>query len=154
MRKGFDFWVSDTISAFLKVYWIFYLGIYVGAVCLTILTGNPFIFLLIAFIPYTALYLYKAMHSPYYNLEKSLSEHIPEFYNQLNQNIGSLNLSNRRRPAMLLYELIRTYESEGALVASYIKNIKNVNKSGAISLLIWFFSFFILVFALYLKSKV
>lgn len=153
MRNGFDFWASETVSAFLKIYWIFYLGIYAGAAYLTILTGNPFIFLLIGFIPYPALYLYKAMHSPYYHLEESIAEHIPEFYNQLNQKIELLNLSTKRRPAMLLYELIRTYEGEREPVASYIKNIKNVNNSGAISLLIWGFSFFILVFALYLKSK-
>lgn len=151
MKKGCDFWISENIPTFLIRYWLIYSLFHLIAISITIFTKNPFTFLIVGFIPCPIIWIYRAIHNPYYKLEEYLERYVPEFYKVVLDRSKSIKHSKHRRSVFLLSELMRAYESiKDQKIIMFVQNIRRVDQSGTIGFSIWFLTFMVLVFLIYL----
>ncbi len=154
MKKGFDFWISNGISSFLKKYWMIYFTFFLLAIWLTIITKNPFVFFIVGFLPCPIIWIYRAIHNPYYNLEEDVANHDPGFYKLIVHRLNIKSKHPKQRITVLYSELIKSRESSvDQRIVTYVKNNKRINQAGMISFSIWFFTFMIFVFVLFFNSR-
>jgi hypothetical protein len=160
MKKGFEFWVSTDISAFLKKYWVTYGVAYLVAVILTIVTGNPFVFFVVGLVPCPIIWIYRSIHDPLHNIEDSILKCDPEFYNSLLLDITRIQVvriltsENRYRKARFFSAVKKFSERHrNQSILKFIRNNERINQSGMFSLAIWSFTFVFFLFALYFKQQ-
>lgn len=160
MKKGFDFWITEDVSSFLRKYWIIFGAFDLVAMVLAIITNNPFMFLIIGFLPCPIIWIYRAIHNPLYDLEEIIAKYDPEFYKlllDLSSKLPSIRIGTSKRVhrrGLLYTELMKSHTNKiDERIITFIKNNRSINNSGMISLLIWFSTFMILLFALFFKSQ-
>ncbi|MBI5675885.1 MAG: hypothetical protein HZC48_08710 [Nitrospirae bacterium] len=149
MKKGCDFWTSENISTFLITYWLIYSLFYLMAIFLTMFIKNPFAFLIIGFIPCPLIWIYRAIHNPYYNLEECIKTYDMEFYESFLDRLTSIK-HPQKRTAFLVLELINSYKKiKDQKIITFAKNIRRVNQTGTIGFSIWFLTFMFFVFFMF-----
>jgi sensor histidine kinase YesM len=160
MKKGFDFWTSNDISSFLKKYWVIYFTFFLLAIWLTVVTKNPFVFLVVGFLPCPIIWVYRIVHKPFYKFEESIEKVAPEFYEMLKQHSSKLlsikiATSELKHKQKVMQAALLNWRDDNIdpHIKIFIKNIRRVNQSGMISLLIWFLTFIIFVFIVFFMSN-
>ena len=152
MRKGFEYWASKTIPLFLKVYWVTYSMVYLFALWQTFINNDPCIFMIIGFLPYLIVVIFRRIHKPAFDLENSILEIDPVFYKTLADKSvkikGRRLLRSKSKQTNFFYTLLTSDTlNVDSRIAHFIKNNLRIMTSGDISLSIWFFtSFFLVIF--------
>ena len=157
MKKGFDYWATNSFTAVIRTYWLIYAFYYLISIWAAyMLGGNPFIFLILGILPYVFLHIVKAIHSPIYNIEESIKKIDPELYALLSESnvkpkgIVVIGEGGRFSSALMYAALLRTdLKSKDQRIKSYVENNKKVNNAGMYSLSAWVLTFIVMIFYFY-----
>jgi hypothetical protein len=160
MNKGFEFWSTKNFFPFIAAYWALFFLFDSAGTLLSVLTKNPFYYLIVGIIPYPIIKIYRILHNPYHRIEESIRQIDPELYNRSLQeetkkmviNIDSSEKVYNR--ARLIHELNRTgLHSNNLKIALYAKNVRSIDNTAMASLAKWFFTFAGLMFILFLMRS-
>lgn len=151
-KNNFEYWANNSAAKFLIFYWSQYIFLYLLALWLAVRTSNPFIFLIVGVCPYFVILCFRAVHSPFSNLEEGIKEYNPELHERLKAKIPDKYTSIPKYRAGFMFSLLLK-EPESNLnskLLAFKKNYYGINKHAMISLFLWFITFFALGAYLYI----
>jgi hypothetical protein len=153
--NNFDYWVKTDIRKFLIFFWLQYCILNILAIWLALRLGNPFAFLIIGFLPYFVILLFRGVHNPFRTLENGIKKYDALLYEHLSKRIPDKHIKRPKYRTASIYELFMK-ESEAKINSNLLvfkKNYTKINRYAMLSLSLWFFTFIALTTYLYITAN-
>lgn len=140
MKDNFEYWVHQGGRHFLTLYWIQYALFYVLAIGLALKTKNPFVFLIIGFLPYIPIVIFRRARSPFGSLENGIKENDNNLYERLLKGLPEqYDNSSKYRAGYFFTALLKEPETTlNPTILLFKRNYHGINKQAGASLLLWF----------------
>ena len=154
MGTGFDYWASERIPSFLRIYWIGSNIVFALAIVLAIILRCPAAFVVLGFLPHFVLFMFRFVNKPFVNLEENLMRIDPSLYQSLvvkSEQIRGVKIFTSEakcRAGRLQSALLQRKKDRGVdrRIMAFKRNVTRVNNSQMLALSLWFLTSFLLVF--------
>jgi len=124
MKNNFEYWIKNDASRFLKIHWLQYAIFYLLAIWLSLRSRNLSVFIVIGFIPYLMILIFRSSHNPFRWIEDGIKKYNAPLYEHLSSRISEKLRKQPQHRAFPIYGLLLT-ESESELDTNLLAFKKN-----------------------------